>query len=115
MSVGSLILSLLVCPDIFASGALVGGLAPYAAVTGFFGLALPVLFFGLGAPYLPAGLSTVLAASELPAGLAVSFFVLHEPISLVQWLGVAVILAGIALAQGASLACRWKTSRAHGD
>lgn len=115
VSAGSLMLSLLVCPGLFASGALVGGLAPYAAVTGVFGLALPVLFFGLGAPCLPAGLSTVLAASELPAGLAVSFFVLHEPISLAQWLGVAVILAGIALAQSASLACRWKTSCAHGD
>lgn len=113
VSTGSLVLSLVACPSIFASGALVNGLAPYAAVTGVFGLALPVLFFGLGTPHLPASLSTVLAASELPAGLAVSLFVLHEPISLAQWLGVAVILAGIALAQCAPFARGWKTNRGH--
>ena len=75
---------------------------------GFSSLALPVLFFGLGTPHLPASLSTVLAASELPADLAVSLSVLHEPISLAQWLGVAVILTGIAIAQCAPFACGWK-------
>ena len=38
VSTGSLALSLVACPSIFASGALVNGLAPYAAVTGVFGL-----------------------------------------------------------------------------
>lgn len=63
----------------------------------------PVLLFGLGSPHLPAGLSTVMAAAELPAGLLIAMLVLGEPLGAVEWLGVAVILAGVCLAQVPSL------------
>ena len=73
-------------------------------IAGFFGLLCPVLLFGLGTPYLPAGLSTVMAAAELPAGLLIAMIVLGEPLGVIEWLGVAVILFGVCLAQGARLA-----------
>lgn len=40
-----------------------------------------------------------MAAAELPAGLLVAMIVLGEPLGVVEWLGVAVILAGVCLAQ----------------
>lgn len=96
---GSVIMSLAVCPDYLVSGVLTQGILPFAAIAGFFGLMCPVLLFGLGSPHLPAGLSTVMAAAELPAGLFIAMIVLGEPLGVIEWLGVAVILAGVCLAQ----------------
>lgn len=96
---GTGIMSLTVCPDYLVSGVVFQGILPFAVVAGFFGLMCPVLLFGLGSPHLPAGLSTVMAAAELPAGLLIAMVVLGEPLGAVEWLGVAVILAGVCLAQ----------------
>lgn len=96
---GSVVMSLTVCPDYLVSGVLAQGIAPFAVVAGFFGLMCPVLLFGLGSPHLPAGLSTVMAAAELPAGLFIAMVVLGEPLGVIEWLGVAVILGGVCLAQ----------------
>ena len=87
---GAGIMSLTVCPNYLVSGVVFQGILPFAAVAGF---------FGLGSPHLPAGLSTVMAAAELPAGLLIAMIVLGEPLGAVEWLGVAVILAGVCLAQ----------------
>ncbi len=96
---GSSVASLLVCPDFLVSGVVIDGIAPYGLVIGFFGMLCPVLLFGLGSPYLPAGISTILASAELPAGLLVSVLVLGDAIGLMQWVGVAIILAGVAVSQ----------------
>ncbi len=100
------VMSLTVCPDYLVSGVVSQGILPFAAVAGFFGLMCPVLLFGLGSPHLPAGLSTVMAAAELPAGLLIAMVVLGEPLGVIEWLGVAVILAGVCLAQVPSLRAR---------
>ena len=100
---GSVVMSLTVCPDYIVSGVLAQGILPFAAIAGFFGLLCPVLLFGMGSPHLPAGLSTVMAAAELPAGLLIAMIVLGEPLGAVEWLGVTIILAGVCLAQVPSL------------
>ena len=103
---GAGVMSLTACPDYLVSGVVFQGILPFAAVAGFFGLMCPVLLFGLGSPHLPAGLPTVMAAAELPAGLLIAMVVLGEPLGVVEWLGVAVILAGVYLAQAPSLLSR---------
>lgn len=100
---GSVVMSLTVCPDYVVSGVLAQGILPFAVIAGFFGMLCPVLLFGMGSPHLPAGLSTVMAAAELPAGLLIAMIVLGEPLGVVEWLGVAIILAGVCLAQVPSL------------
>lgn len=100
---GSVVMSLTVCPDYVVSGVLAQGILPFAVIAGFFGLFCLVLLFGVGSPHLPAGLSTVMAAAELPAGLLIAMIVLGEPLGVVEWLGVAIILAGVCLAQAPSL------------
>lgn len=100
---GSVVMSLTVCPDYVVSGVLAQGILPFAVIAGFFGLFCPVLLFGVGSPHLPAGLSTVMAAAELPAGLLIAMIVLGEPLGVVEWLGVAIVLAGVCLAQAPSL------------
>ena len=96
---GVVIASHVVCPDFVVSGALLDGFVPYAFVCGLFGMTLPVLLFGLGTPHLTPGMSTIMTSAELPAGLLLAMLVLGEPISAVEWLGVAIILAGVCIAQ----------------
>lgn len=96
---GTALLSCAVAPTFLPSGALLQGMAPFALVSGLFGLLVPVLLFGLGSPHLAPGVSTILASAELPAGLLVAMAVLGTPIRPVEWIGVAVILAGVAISQ----------------
>lgn len=96
---GAVVMSHFICPDFIVSGVLLEGIAPLGLVAGACGFFLPVLLFSLGTPHLPTGLTTVLAASELPAGLFVAMMVLGEPIGAVEWMGVAVILLGVCVSQ----------------
>ena len=96
---GASILALAACPDYFFSGALQAGIWKYGCVLGFFGLFAPVILFGIGTPHLPAGVSTIMASSELPAAILISVFILQEPISMLQGAGVVVILAGVVVSQ----------------
>ncbi|MGG4498698.1 EamA family transporter [Brevibacillus reuszeri] len=71
------------------------GLIPYGLALGIFGVVLPPLLFSIGMPHVGSGLGTILTASELPVVIAMSAFVLAEPISLPQWIEVVIILSGI--------------------
>lgn len=96
---GASILALIACPDYFVSGAIQAGIWKYGLVLGFFGLFAPVILFGIGTPHLPAGISTIMASSELPAAILISVFILQEPISLLQAAGIVVILVGVVISQ----------------
>lgn len=96
---GAVVMSHLICPDFIVSGVLLQGIAPLGLIAGICGFFLPVLLFSIGTPFLPAGLSSVLSSSELPAGLFVAMIVLGSPIGPVEWLGVAIILVGVCISQ----------------
>ncbi|WML28307.1 DMT family transporter [Neobacillus sp. OS1-33] len=72
------------------------GVAPYGLFLGLFGVALPPLLFSIGMKHIGPGLGTILTASELPVAVILSSLVLAENVSLSQWLGVVLILGGIA-------------------
>ena len=72
------------------------GLIPYGLLLGVFGVVLPPLLFSIGMPHVGSGLGTILTASELPVAVSMSSLVLAEQVSWPQWLGVAIILGGIA-------------------
>ena len=96
---GACILGFAVCPDYFSSGALQAGIWKYGLILGVFGLFVPVVLFGIGTPHLSAGLSTIMASSELPCGIAISVLVLSEPVDALQTAGIAVIMLGVAVSQ----------------
>ena len=58
-----------------------------------------MVLFGIGTPHLSAGLSTIMASSELPCGIAISVLVLSEPVDALQTAGIAVIMLGVAVSQ----------------
>ena len=80
-------------------GALQAGIWKYGLILGVFGLFVPVVLFGIGTPHLSAGLSTIMASSELPCGIAISVLVLSEPVDALQTAGIAVIMLGVAVSQ----------------
>jgi drug/metabolite transporter (DMT)-like permease len=76
---------------IFASGSLIYGVA-----LGLFGVTLPILFLAIGSPRISTGMATILNAAELPIEVLAATVFLAETMSDIQWVGVLVILAGIA-------------------
>ena len=96
---GACILGFAVCPDYFASGALQAGIWTYGLILGVFGLFVPVVLFGIGTLHLSAGLSTIMASSELPCGIAISVLILSEPVDAFQVAGIVVIMLGVVVSQ----------------
>lgn len=91
----TLIVCLLFPPTFLTDGALQAGLWKYAFFLGFFGVVVPVICFSIGVPKVGIGLGTILGAAELPTAIIASITLVHEVVSLLQWLGIVCILIGI--------------------
>ncbi|TJZ61402.1 DMT family transporter [Sphingobacterium olei] len=64
----------------------------YGLLLAFFGTVLPPVLFAYGMPKTGVSLGSILSAVELPVAVGMSFYVLHEPVSALQWAGVLAIL-----------------------
>lgn len=96
---GSSLVTILFCPDIFTQPHVLAtwpkdGL-PIALSAQF----IPVILLGLGTPHLATGISTIMAASELPSGIVFSATALSEAPTLLQVVGVVAVLGGIVVSQ----------------
>lgn len=99
ITTGALLVACALCPDYFVNGSLTNGVWKYGVVLGIFGAVLPVLFFAIGTPNLSTGLSTILGAGELPVAIMASVIILKEDVSISKWIGIIIILIGVALPQ----------------
>lgn len=98
ISTGGMIVVFILLPPMFLFDLpVLMGVAPYGLFLGFFGVLLPPLLFAIGMPHIGPGLGTILTASELPVAVSMSSIVLAEHVSLPQWIGVVLILGGIAV------------------
>lgn len=70
-------------------------IAPYGFYLGLLGVVLPPILFTIGMPHIGPGLGTILTSAELPIAVILSALVLTEQVSMSQWVGVVLILAGI--------------------
>ncbi len=86
-------------PTYSMDGTLQAGLWKYALILGFFGVVIPVICFSIGIPKVGPGLGTILGAVELPTAVIASITLVHEVVSLLQWLGIVCILLGIFIPQ----------------
>ncbi|WP_078409621.1 EamA family transporter [Priestia abyssalis] len=90
---------LILRPSFLVDGTFQEGLWKYGLLLGLFGLFIPTLFFAIGVPKIGSGLGTILGAAELPMAVFMSSVVLGETVTLLQWMGVVLILLGIAFPQ----------------
>jgi len=89
---------ILIC-TIFPPTAIILGQLPnfwfYGISLSFFGTVIPPLLFAYGIPKIGISLSSILSSAELPVAISMSYFILHESVSLLQWVGVILILATV--------------------
>lgn len=64
---------------------------------GIFGIAIPVFFLAVGAPKISTGMATILNSAELPVEVFLAAVVIMETVEPLRWVGVVIILLGIAL------------------
>ena len=97
LSAGGLFVVFLVFPPVYLVDIpTLIGVAPYGLLLGIFGAVLPPLLYSIEMPQIGPGLGTILTASELPVAVSMSALVLGEHVGMLQWIGVALILGGIA-------------------
>ncbi|MBE6507083.1 MAG: DMT family transporter [Methanocorpusculum parvum] len=69
----------------------------YSIPLGLFGIAVPIIFLAVGAPKISTGMATILNSAELPLEVLLAAAIILEPVSPIRWIGVVIILFGIAL------------------
>ncbi|NLC90747.1 MAG: DMT family transporter, partial [Methanocorpusculum parvum] len=69
----------------------------YSIPLGLFGIAIPIFFLAVGAPKVSTGMATILNSAELPVEVLAAAVIILEPVAALRWVGVIVILMGIAL------------------
>lgn len=69
----------------------------WAIVLSLFGTILPPLLFTRGMPLIGVGLGAIIAAVEIPVSVMMAHLLLKEPVNLIQWLGILLILAAVVL------------------
>ncbi|MFC5405965.1 EamA family transporter [Cohnella soli] len=94
---GMLLVFALFPPTFLFDGQLWGSLLGFGALLGIFGAFLPPVLYAIGVPHIGEGLTGILGASELPVAVMLAAVVLHEQVTVLQWVGVALVLAGVAL------------------
>src|SRR5690606_26415297 len=84
-------------PTFFFNGVLMGGLWKWGLILSLFGTVIPPLFFSVGIPKIGVTLSSIISSAELPVAVAMSYLILGEHVSGLQWIGVFIILSAIVI------------------
>ncbi|MCA0987340.1 EamA family transporter [Guptibacillus algicola] len=98
MVAGSMVLVLIVfVQDIPSVGITDGRLWLLGTGLALVGGVIPTLFFAKGAPLITGRLANVLSSIELPVAIISAMIVLSESVSLLQWMGVLLIVVAIMI------------------
>ena len=69
----------------------------WGAFLGLFGTILPPILFNKGFPEIGTGVGSIVAALEIPVSVFSAYLILNEEISILQWVGIIVILIAVFL------------------
>ncbi|MCZ8511137.1 DMT family transporter [Paenibacillus filicis] len=95
----ALIVAVIYPPQFLWNGALGQGLWIWGGLLGLFGMIIPSYLYAKGAPYLETGLTAILGSVELPVVILCSALLLKEKTGMLEWIGIALILAGVMVSQ----------------
>jgi drug/metabolite transporter (DMT)-like permease len=110
-ALGSLLVSSLLTPAFVASGTLLRDFSWIAIPLALIGIVAPVFLIQQGAPKLPSGVTTIMASSELPSGILMGAAFAGDTITVLEIVGIVIILGGIILSQLDSLRSGRQKSR----
>ncbi|MCA1060000.1 DMT family transporter [Rossellomorea aquimaris] len=96
---GLLVVLIAFRPDFLHEPVQLVEMADFGMLVGIFGSILPVVFFAIGTPHIDSSLSTIMGAAELPAAILAAMWILEEQVLPLQFLGILLILIGIAIPQ----------------
>lgn len=98
MLTGACALIFIIFPPTFLfNGMLTTSLTKWGIILALFGTVIPPLFYAIGVPKAGVTLSSILSSVELPVAVCMSYFILKEPVDVLRWIGVAIILCAIVL------------------
>jgi drug/metabolite transporter (DMT)-like permease len=69
----------------------------WGIIVALFGTIIPPILFNAGFPKTGIGLGSIVASLELPVSVLMAFFLLHESVKPLQWFGIILIIAAIAI------------------
>lgn len=69
----------------------------WGSFLGLFGTILPPVLFSKGMSRVGTGFGSIISAIEIPISVVSAYLVLNEHISLLQWLGIVIILIAVVL------------------
>lgn len=69
----------------------------WGIVLSLFGTIIPPMLMNAGFPLTGIGLGSIVSALELPVSVLMAYFLLHEQVFLVQWIGIILIVLAIIL------------------
>lgn len=69
----------------------------WGLILSLFGTIIPPLLLNTGFPKTGLGLGSIVSSIELPVSVFMAYFMLHERVNLVQWVGIILILTAIAV------------------
>lgn len=69
----------------------------WGIVLSLFGTIIPPMLMNEGFPLTGIGLGSIVSALELPVSVLMAYFLLHEQVILVQWIGIILIVLAIVV------------------
>ena len=69
----------------------------WGIVLALFGTILPPVLFSLGMPKINLGLGAILSSVEIPVSVLMAYFLLHEKVDLLQWVGIVLIMLTVII------------------
>ncbi|HEU0137422.1 MAG TPA: DMT family transporter [Flavobacterium sp.] len=71
--------------------------AKWGIVLALFGTVIPPMLLNAGFPHTGLGLGSIVASLELPVSVMMAYVLLHEPVNVVQWIGILLIIGAIVI------------------
>ena len=69
----------------------------WGIILALFGTIIPPLLLNAGFPHTGIGLGSIVASLELPVSVMMAYFLLHEQVVLIQWIGIILIITAIVI------------------
>jgi drug/metabolite transporter (DMT)-like permease len=69
----------------------------WGIILSLFGTIIPPMLMNAGFPLTGIGLGSIVSALELPVSVLMAYFLLHENIVLLQWIGILLIILAIVI------------------